>query len=80
MLEAYEVLIFVQSLISIERKLFRLSCPLAYLLVRQLLLLLQLLLYYYYHYYYYWGHAVAQLVEALRYKPEGRGFDSRWCH
>ena len=27
-----------------------------------------------------WGHAVAQLVEALRYKPEGRGFDSRWYH
>jgi hypothetical protein len=27
-----------------------------------------------------WGHAVAQLVEALRYKPEGRGFDFRWCH
>ena len=27
-----------------------------------------------------WGYAVAQLVEALRYKPEGRGFDSRWCH
>jgi hypothetical protein len=26
------------------------------------------------------GHAAAQLVEALRYKPEGRGFDSRWCH
>ena len=26
------------------------------------------------------GHAVAHLVEALRYKPEGRGFDSRWCH
>jgi hypothetical protein len=24
--------------------------------------------------------AVAQLIEALRYKPEGRGFDSRWCH
>jgi len=23
--------------------------------------------------------AVAQSVEALRYKPEGRGFDSRWC-
>jgi hypothetical protein len=23
---------------------------------------------------YIWGHAVAQLVEALRYKPEGRGF------
>ena len=22
---------------------------------------------------------MAQLVEALRYKPEGRGFDSRWC-
>jgi hypothetical protein len=21
-----------------------------------------------------------QLVEALRYKPEGHGFDSRWCH
>jgi hypothetical protein len=27
-----------------------------------------------------WGYAVAQMVEALRYKPEGRGFDSRWCH
>jgi hypothetical protein len=25
-------------------------------------------------------HAVAQLIEALRYKSEGRGFDSRWCH
>jgi len=23
---------------------------------------------------------VVQLVEALRYKPEGRGFDSRRCH
>jgi len=23
------------------------------------------------------GHAVAQLVKALRYKPEGRGFDPR---
>ena len=22
---------------------------------------------------------LAQLVEALRYKPEGRGLDSRWC-
>jgi hypothetical protein len=22
---------------------------------------------------------VAQLFESLRYKPEGRGFDSRWC-
>jgi hypothetical protein len=28
-----------------------------------------------------WGTLlVAQLVEALRYKPKGRGFDSRWCH
>ena len=27
-----------------------------------------------------WGYAVAQLVETLRYKLEGRGFDSRWCH
>ena len=26
------------------------------------------------------GYAVAQLVKALRYKPEGGGFDSRWCH
>jgi hypothetical protein len=24
-----------------------------------------------------WGHAVVQLVEALRYKPESRGFDYR---
>jgi hypothetical protein len=20
------------------------------------------------------------VIEALRYKPEGRGIDSRWCH
>jgi len=26
------------------------------------------------------GHPVAQFVKALRYKSEGRGFDSRWCH
>jgi len=26
------------------------------------------------------SYAAAQLVEALRYKPEGRGFGSRWCH
>ena len=25
-------------------------------------------------------YAVAQLVEALGYKPEGHGLDSRWCH
>ena len=24
--------------------------------------------------------AVAQLVEAFRYKPAGRGLDFRWCH
>ena len=24
------------------------------------------------------GYAVVQLVEALRYKPEARGFDLRW--
>jgi hypothetical protein len=24
-----------------------------------------------------YGHAVAQLIEAQRYKPEGRGFDFR---
>ena len=29
----------------------------------------------------YRGHcAVAQLVEALRYWPEGPEFDFRWCH
>jgi hypothetical protein len=27
-----------------------------------------------------WVYAVVQLVEALRFKPEDRGFDSRWCH
>ena len=32
------------------------------------------------HYIIPWGNARAQLVEALRYKPEGRGFDSRWYH
>jgi hypothetical protein len=26
------------------------------------------------------SYAAAHLVEALRYKSEGRGFDSRWCH
>ena len=26
------------------------------------------------------GHPVAQLVEAMRYKSEGRGFCSRWYH
>jgi hypothetical protein len=26
------------------------------------------------------GYAVAELVEALRYKPEGHGFDSQWSH
>jgi hypothetical protein len=26
------------------------------------------------------GHVTAQLVEALYYKLEGHGFDSRWCH
>ena len=26
------------------------------------------------------GYTVAHLIEALGYKPEGRGFDSRWCH
>ena len=26
------------------------------------------------------GQAVTQLLEALRYKLEGRGFDFRWCH
>jgi hypothetical protein len=25
-------------------------------------------------------YAVAQLVEALRYKPAGRGFEPRWGH
>jgi hypothetical protein len=25
-------------------------------------------------------HAVAQLVMALRYNPEGRKLDSLWCH
>jgi hypothetical protein len=28
----------------------------------------------------YLGYAVAQLVKALCYKPEGRGFDSQECH
>ena len=28
----------------------------------------------------YMRHAVARLVEALRYKSEGRRFDSKWCH
>jgi hypothetical protein len=40
-----------------------------------------LLLYYLSRYHSVWGTLlVAQLVEALCYKLEGRGFDSRWCH
>ena len=35
--------------------------------------------YIYIYIYIYMKHAVSQLVEALRYKSEGRGFDSRWC-
>jgi hypothetical protein len=28
-----------------------------------------------------WGTLLVwQSVEALRYKPEGLGFDTRWCH
>ena len=30
--------------------------------------------------FYSWGHAVEQLVDATRYKQEGRGFDPRWCY
>jgi len=30
--------------------------------------------------FYYAVYGVAQLVEALLYKPEGRWFDSRWCN
>jgi len=26
------------------------------------------------------GHELSQFLEALRYKSEVRGFDSRWCH
>ena len=32
------------------------------------------------YYRWYRGHAVAQLVEALRFKSEGHGFDSQWFH
>ena len=34
-------------------------------------------------YFFIWGrggYTVAQLIEALRNKSEGRGFDSRWYH
>jgi hypothetical protein len=31
-------------------------------------------------YFYVMGHAVAQLIEALRFKPERHGFCSRWRH
>ena len=29
--------------------------------------------------YWWWQPSAAQMVEALRYEPEGRGFDPRWC-
>jgi hypothetical protein len=31
-------------------------------------------------YHYRWGHTLAHLTEAVRYKAEGREFDSQWCH
>ena len=37
-------------------------------------------IYIYIYIYIYMVHAMTQLVEALRYKPEGCGLDSRWCH
>jgi hypothetical protein len=33
---------------------------------------------YYEYFYTFMGYTLGQLVAALRYKPEGRGFDSRW--
>jgi hypothetical protein len=30
--------------------------------------------------YYYYGARGDVVVKALRYKPAGRGFNSRWCH
>jgi hypothetical protein len=32
-----------------------------------------------YMHHWHWGYAVAELVTALCYKPEGRGFESRRC-
>jgi hypothetical protein len=34
----------------------------------------------YYIYMTFYKVAVVQMVEALCFKPEGRGFDSRWCN
>jgi hypothetical protein len=34
----------------------------------------------YHHHHFAAGYAVAQLVEALLYKPESRGFNFRWSH
>jgi hypothetical protein len=33
-----------------------------------------------YVYFLLWGHTVVQLVETLRYRPEGRSLDSRRCN
>jgi hypothetical protein len=45
------------------------SCPHAFTSLRNIVNYIAILRY-----------AVGQLVEALRYKPEGREFDSRWSH
>ena len=34
----------------------------------------------YFHVYYKYRGRGGVVVKALRYKPAGRGFDSRWCH
>jgi hypothetical protein len=52
-----------------------------YILTTYIVIIINVFLLYYIVLYMYIGrHAVAQLVEALRYNPEGRGFDSRLCH
>jgi hypothetical protein len=47
--------------------------PISYLYLVHYLLLITC-------YYEYLGARGGAVVEALRYKPEGRGIHSRWCH
>jgi hypothetical protein len=68
--------IFLKTDGSVEGLSYRNGHPLFrqiwYILVNKVVLIADILLL--------MGYAVVQLVEVLRYKPEGRGFNSQWCH
>ena len=51
-----------------------------YILLYILYIKIYYMLYIIYTVIYYMGEHGGVVVKALRYKPGGRGFNSRWCH